>query len=151
MTHDPDDVSDEQHRASERRRIPSRVAAVRAKIDAAIAAAAVRGVPVRRSEYMVEHSSAGPIGCSPLGALVLDVPARHDHEEAMRLLDITPEELWAIEAGFQGWDQDDYDPHWYELGQRYALALGLECPEVQWPEDRDAERRAEACAERMRR
>ena len=149
MTHDPDDVSDEQHRASERRRIPSRVAAVRAKIDAAIAAAAARAVRVRRSEYMVEHSPAGPIGCSPIGALVLDVPARHDHEEAMRLLDITEEELWAIEGGFSGWDQDDREPHWYELGQRYALALGLECPEIAWP--RDAERRAEACVERMRR
>jgi hypothetical protein len=69
----------------------------------------------------------------------------------MRLLDITEEELWAIEGGFYGWDQDDREPHWYELGQSYALALDLECPEITWPEDRDAERRAEACAERMRR
>lgn len=153
MNYDPDDVSDEQFARSEQAKVPARIKACRAALVAAIAAAEARGVPVRRSEYTVEWSDAGPVSCSPLGAVVLDVPPKHHETELTRLLGITEEERWAIEAGFAGWDPNDYDPRWCEMGQSFAHDLGLECPEVAWPEVREQERREDTLsrAERMRR
>ena len=99
-------------------------------------AAAERGVRIARCEDYVEHEGTVPVACSPIGAVVLDAPARHYREEAARILGISEEEVSAVEAGFQGWDQDDHDPRWYEIGQWYAVQMGLECPEIAWPEER---------------
>ena len=87
---------------------------------------------------LVRAHAAGALLLAERKALsrLLDAPARHYREEAARILGISEEEVSAVEAGFQGWDQDDHDPRWYEIGQWYAVQMGLECPEIAWPEER---------------